>query len=104
MGTLAKLAGSRMNKQRQRALMAAQKVRRVSNGPIVLDKLPALSQEQRRELYAPKPAAQVPAHLQAPEWVRAWRMVERATYGVTAISGLLFGGLLLGVSKKSVKQ
>lgn len=92
-----------MNPARQRALMAAQKVRRVDD-PKAIEQAMKLTAEQRKELFAPKPATVAPAHLQGSEWVRAWRTVERITYGLTAFSALIFGGLIAGESKKAIKK
>ena len=92
-----------MNPARQRALMAAQKIRRVDD-PRAIEQAMKLTAEQRKAMFAPKPATAAPDHLQGNEWVRAWRTVERITYGLTAFSALIFGGLIVGESKKSVKQ
>jgi hypothetical protein len=92
-----------VNPQRQRAIMAAQKVRRVDD-PKAIEQALKLTPEQRREMFAPKPATAAPRELQGSEWVRAWRTVEKITYGLTAFSALIFGGLIVGESKKSVKQ
>lgn len=92
-----------MNPARQRALMAAQKVRRVDD-PKAIEQALKLTAEQRKAMFAPKPASAAPDHLQGNEWVRAWKTVERITYGLTAFSALIFGGLIVGESKKSVKQ
>ena len=92
-----------MNPNRQRAIMAAQKVRRVDD-PKAIEQALKLTPEQRREMFAPKPASAAPRELQGSEWVRAWRTVEKITYGLTAFSALIFGGLIVGESKKSVKQ
>jgi hypothetical protein len=83
--------------------MAAQKVRRVDD-PKAIEQALKLTAEQRKELFAPKPASAAPAHLQGSEWVRAWKTLERITYGLTAFSALIFGGLIVGESKKSIKQ
>ena len=82
--------------------MAAQKVRRVDD-PKAIEQALKLTAEQRRELYAPKPASAAPEHIRGSEWVRAWKTVERITYGLTAFSALLFGGLVAGESKKAIK-
>ena len=92
-----------MNPARQRALMAAQKIRRVDD-PRAIEQAMKLTAEQRKAMFAPKPATAAPDHLQGNEWVRAWRTVERITYGLTAFSALIFGGLIVGESKKSIKQ
>jgi hypothetical protein len=83
--------------------MAAQKVKRVDD-PKAIEQALKLTPEQRREMFAPKPASAAPRELQGSEWVRAWRTVEKITYGLTAFSALIFGGLIVGESKKSVKQ
>jgi hypothetical protein len=92
-----------VNANRTRAILAAQKVRRVDD-PKAIQQALKLTPEQRREIYAPKPATTAPQHLQGASWVKAWRTVEKITYGLTAISALVFGGLIVGESKKSVKQ
>ena len=92
-----------MNPARQRAIMAAQKVRRVDDPKLIAEAM-KLTREQRKELFAPKPASAAPAHLQGSEWVRAWKTLERITYGLTAFSALIFGGLIAGESKKAIKK
>jgi hypothetical protein len=90
-----------MNHNRQRAILAAQKVR------VVTDPNPQdgkLTPEQRREKYAPKPATSAPQHLQAPEWVRVWRTTTRITYGLTAFTALIFGGLMATETRKGFKK
>lgn len=91
------------NANRTRAILAAQKVRRVDD-PKAIEKALQLTAEQRKAIYAPKPATAAPRELQGSEWVRAWRTVEKITYGLTAFSALIFGGLIVGESKKSVRQ
>jgi hypothetical protein len=91
------------NANRTRAILAAQKVRRVDD-PKAIEQALKLTPEQRKAIYAPKPATSAPQHTQGAEWVKAWRTVERITYGLTAFSALVFGGLIMGESKKSVKQ
>ena len=89
------------NANRTRAIMAAQKVK-----PQPIPEgftLPKLTAEQRREIYAPKPAASAPQHLQAPQWVEAWKTVSRITYGLTAFSALIFGGVVAKESRKGFK-
>ena len=91
------------NANRQRAILAAQKVRRVDD-PKAIENALKLTAEQRKAMFAPKSATHAPEHLQGNEWIRAWRTVEKITYGLTAFSALIFGGLIVGESKKSVKQ
>jgi len=83
--------------------MAAQKVKRVDD-PKAIEQALKLTAQQRKELFAPKPASAAPAHLQGSEWVRAWKTLERITYGLTAFSALIFGGLIAGESKKAIKK
>jgi hypothetical protein len=90
------------NANRKRAILAAQKVRRVDDPELIAQAL-KLTPEQRREKYAPKPAASAPEHLQAPQWVNAWRTTTRLTYGLTAFTALIFGGIIAGESKKGMK-
>ena len=90
------------NANRTRAIMAAQKVK-----PQPLPEgytLPKLTAEQRKAIYAPKPATSAPQHLQAPEWVRVWRTTTRITYGLTAFTALIFGGVIAKESKKGIKH
>ena len=95
-----------MNANRQRAILAAQKIKEQNT----LKPLPEnftlgkLTAEERKAIYAPKSANTAPEYLQGSEWVRAWRTVERITYGLTALSALIFGGLIVKESKKSVRQ
>jgi hypothetical protein len=91
------------NPNRTRAILAAQKVRRVDD-PKAIEKALQLTPEQRKEMFGPKPATSAPQHLQGAGWVKAWRTVEGITYGLTAFSAALFGGLVLGESKKSTRQ
>ena len=91
------------NANRTRAILAAQKVKRVDD-PKAIENALKLTAEQRKAMYGPKSATQAPEHLQGSEWVRAWRTVEKITYSLTAFSALIFGGLIVGESKKSVKQ
>ena len=90
------------NANRTRAIMAAQKIRRVDD-PELLAQALKLTPEQRREKYAPKPATSAPQHLQAPQWVEAWKTVSRITYGLTAFTALIFGGVVAKESKKGFK-
>ena len=94
------------NANRQRAILAQQKIKQQSTPQPLPDnfKLPPLTAEERKAIFAPKAANTAPQHLQGNEWVRAWRTVERITYGLTAFSALLFGGLVAGESKKAIKK
>jgi hypothetical protein len=94
-----------MNTNRTRAILAQQKARQLATPQPLPDgfTLPKLTAEQRKAIYAPKPASTAPQHLQANEWVTAWKMVSRVTYGLTAFSAVLFGGIIAGESKKGIK-
>ena len=91
-----------MNPNRQRAILAAQKVRRVDDPELIAEAM-KLTPEQRRDKYAPKPATSAPQYLQAPQWLEAWKTVSRVTYGLTAFSALIFGGVIAKESKKGFK-
>jgi hypothetical protein len=91
-----------VNPARQRAIMAAQKIRRVDDPDLIAGAM-KLTPAERKAIYAPKAASSAPQHLQGSEWVRAWRMVSRITYGLTAFTGLIVGGIIAGESKKGIK-
>jgi hypothetical protein len=95
-----------VNPNRHRAIMAAQKVKQQATPqPLPADfTLPKLTAEQRKAIYAPKAASSAPQQLQGPNWVRAWRTTTRATYGLTALLAVLFGGIIAGESKKGIKK
>jgi hypothetical protein len=94
-----------VNPNRHRAIMAAQKVKQQATPqPLPADfTLPKLTAEQRKAIYAPMAASKAPQHLQAPQWVKAWRTTTRLTYGLTAIFAVFFGGIIAGESKKGIK-
>jgi hypothetical protein len=94
-----------LNTNRTRAILAAQKVKQQATPqPLPADfTLPQLTAEQRKAIYAPRAASSVPRHIQGPQWVEAWRMMTRITYGLTAIFSLFFGGVMAGESKKGFK-
>jgi hypothetical protein len=90
-----------MNPNRQRAILAAQKVK---PQPLPDDFiLPKLTAEQRREIYAPKPAASSPKELQGAQWVKGWKTAAKITYGATALLGIFFGGVIAKESKKGFR-
>jgi hypothetical protein len=91
------------NANRTRAIMAAQKVRRVDDPELIAQAL-KLTPEQRREKYAPKPATSAPQHLQGPQWVDTWKTTTRATYGLTALLAVFFGGVIAKESRKGIKK
>lgn len=85
--------------------MAAQKVKQQATPqPLPADfTLPKLTAEQRKAIYAPRAAGSAPQQLQGPEWVKVWRTTTRLTYGLTALFGVFFGGIIAGESKKGIK-
>ena len=94
-----------MNANRTRAILAQQKARELAT-PKPLPEgftLPALTRDERKAIYAPRPSSSAPQQLQGPQWVRAWRTTTRATYGLTALLAVLFGGIIAGESKKGIK-
>ena len=96
-----------MNANRTRAIMAAQKVAaglvRVKTDPTPTPEAPKLTAEQRKAIYAPKPATSAPQHLQGAEWVKGFKTAAKITYGATALLGVLFGGIVAKESKKGFK-
>jgi hypothetical protein len=85
--------------------MAQQKAKQMATPQPLPDgfTLPKLTAEQRKQMFAPKPANTAPQHLQAPQWVKVWKTTTRLTYGLTAFTALLFGGIIAGESKKGIK-
>lgn len=94
------------NRNRTRAILAQQKVRQQATPQPLPDNYlaPKLTQEERKKIYGPKPATEAPQHLRGEEWIRAWRTVEKITYGLTAFSAVIFGGLVVGETKKAIKK
>ena len=94
-----------MKADRHRLIMAQQKAKQMATPQPLPDgfTLPKLTAEQRKQMFAPKPANTAPQHLQAPQWVKVWKTTTRLTYGLTAFTALLFGGIIAGESKKGIK-
>jgi hypothetical protein len=94
-----------VNPNRHRAILAAQKAKQQATPqPLPADfTLPKLTAEQRKAIYAPRAASSAPQQLQGPQWVTAWRTATRATYGLTALFAVLFGGVIAKESKKGIK-
>jgi hypothetical protein len=94
-----------MNANRNRLILAQQKARQLATPqPLPEDyQAPKLTADQRKAIYAPRPASSAPQQLQGPQWVTAWRSVSRITYGLTAFTAVLFGGIIAGESKKGIK-
>lgn len=91
-----------MTNNKTRQMLAAQKLR-LETTPRPIEKLPPLTAEQRREIYAPKPYTAAPQQLQGAEWVATWKSVSRVSYGLTAFISLLFGGLVAKETRKATK-
>lgn len=90
-----------MTPNKTRQILAAQKLKAT---PKPISSLPPLTADQRRELYAPRHATEAPKHLQGSEWVATWRTVSRVSYGLTGLVGLIFGGLVMSETRKSIRQ
>lgn len=88
------------NANRQRAILAAQKVR-VKTDP---QPTPAkLTAEQRREMYAPKPVAPIIAH-RPPMPLRVAKTTAKATGWGLGMIGAIAGGILWGESKRGFRS
>lgn len=88
-----------MNAARQRAILAAQKVR-VKSDPAPEAKLTA---DERRAIYAPKPVAPIIATRPAMP-VRVVKTTAKATgWGLGMITAIA-GGILLGESKRGFRS
>ena len=88
-----------MNPARQRAIMAAQKVR-LKSDPAPETKLTA---DERRAIYAPKSAvAMIP--YRAPMPVRVAKTTAKATGWGLGIFTAILGGILVGESKQGFRS
>ena len=94
-----------MKADRHRLIMAQQKAKQMATPQPLPDgyTLPKLTAEQRKAIYAPLPANKAPQHLQGNEWVNAWKTTTRLTYGLTAFTAVLFGGIIAKESRKGIK-
>jgi hypothetical protein len=90
------------NANRTRALLAAQKVRRVDD-PKAIEQALKLTAEQRREMFAPKPVAPIIA-TRAPMPLRVAKTTAKATGWGLGIIGAIAGGILLGESKRGFRS
>jgi hypothetical protein len=88
------------NANRTRAILAAQKVR-VRTDPEPTGE--ELTPEQRREMYAPKPAAPIIAH-RPPMPVRVAKTTAKATGWGLGIFTAILGGILVGESKQGFRS
>jgi hypothetical protein len=90
------------NANRTRAILAAQKVRRVDD-PKALEQALKLTPEQRREMYAPKPVAPIIATRPAMP-VRVVKTTAKATGLGLGILTAILGGILAGESKQGFRS
>jgi hypothetical protein len=91
-----------MNAARQRALMAAQKVRRVDD-PKSIEEALKLTPEQRKAIYAPKSALEIiPKRPAMP--VRVAKTTVKATGIGLGIFTAILGGILVGESKQGFRS
>lgn len=90
-----------MNPQRQRAILAAQKIR-VKTDPIPEEQT-KLTPEERKAIYAPKSAVQmIPTRPPMP--VRVVKTTAKATGWGLGMIGAIAGGILLGESKRGFRS
>ena len=91
-----------MNPARQRALMAAQKVR-LRTDPVPTPEAPELTPEQRKAIYAPKSALEIiPKRPAMP--VRVVKTTAKATGIGLGIFTAILGGILVGESKQGFRS
>jgi hypothetical protein len=88
-----------MNAARQRAILAAQKVR-LKSDPAPETKLTA---DERRAIYAPKSAVAMIPH-RAPMPVRVAKTTVKATGWGLGIFTAILGGILIGESKQGLRS
>lgn len=90
-----------MNPQRQRAIMAAQKVR-VKTDPTPEEQT-KLTPEERKAIYAPKSAVQmIPTRPPMP--LRVVKTTAKATGWGLGMIGAIAGGILWGESKRGMRS
>ena len=90
-----------MNANRQRAILAAQKVR-VKTDPTPEEQV-KLTPEERKAIYAPKSAVQmIPTRPPMP--VRVVKTTAKATGWGLGMIGAIAGGILLGESKRGFRS
>ena len=88
-----------MNANRKRAILAAQKVRLVSDPKPVDGKLTA---EERKAMYAPKSALAIIPN-RPPMPIRAVRSTAKASGVLMAMITAVSAGILLGESKRGIR-
>ena len=89
------------NANRQRALMAAQKVR-VKTDPTP-EEQETLTPEERKAIYSPKSAVEIIKH-RPPMPVRVAKTTVKATGWGLGMFTAIVGGILLGESKQGFKS
>ena len=89
------------NANRTRAILAAQKVR-VKTDPTPEEET-KLTAEERKAIYAPKPAAPIIAH-RAPMPVRVAKTTAKATGWGLGMVAAIAGGILWGETKKGMRS
>ena len=90
------------NPNRTRAILAAQKVRRVDD-PKAIEQALKLTPEQRREMYAPKSALEIIPN-RPPMPVRVAKRTVKATGWGLGIFTAILGGILIGESKTGFRM
>ena len=90
------------NANRTRAILAAQKVRRVDD-PKAIEQALKLTPEQRREMYAPKSAIAMIPHRPAMP-VRVAKTTAKATGWGLGMFVAILGGILVGESKQGFRS
>ena len=90
------------NANRTRAILAAQKVRRVDD-PKPTPEAPKLTAEERKAIYAPKSALAIIPN-RPPMPIRAVKSTAKATGWALGIFTAILGGILLGESKKGIRS
>ena len=91
-----------MNPARQRAILAAQKVR-VKTDPVLTPEAPKLTAEQRKAMYAPKSAlAIIPNRPTMP--VRAAKTTAKTSGVLLGMLGAISAGILLGETKRGCRS
>ena len=90
-----------MNANRQRAIMAQQKVRLITDPQP--EELETLTPEERKQMYAPKSAVQIIPN-RAPMPVRVVKTTAKATGWGLGIFTAILGGLIVGESKQGFRS
>ena len=89
------------NANRQRAIMAQQKVRLITDPKP--EEQAKLTAEERKAIYAPKPATEIIKH-RPPMPVRVVKTTAKATGWGLGIFTAILGGILVGESKTGFRS